>query len=964
MISDHSKDRILEAAQIEDVVGHFVTLKKRGVSYEACCPFHEEKTPSFKVTPSKGIYKCFGCGKAGDAVSFVMEHEALNFPEALRWLADRYHITIEEETPESKERQVQKEKLYEALQFAQEYYAAYLVPVVTEPACPEPVERVENGHSTGTGAAAVEENEHRKAALERLLGLRYDKDIIENFGLGLSPAGKDIFTKKALKKGFDKEVLVKAGLTRDAGSRLYDIFQNRLMFPIYLPTGKIAGFGARRLTDKAQAGAAAAKYINSGESPVYDKSRVLYGLSHAKQAIRKAGFAFLVEGYTDVISFHRIGVDNTVASCGTSLTEQQLIRLKQYTSTVVICYDKDEAGQKNTEKAISLALAAGFSVRVAILEGDLDDKGGAQDPDSFTRCFAYESDAKAWLLNKDHQQSFLSFLVSRAKPDELSAEEGLFKCREILEQVVKVPDEALRSIYMKELAGEFDGIDQKLIEKEIRKLLPKEDTEKGYIEEEGAERKIKFWYNYMMKGRELTSINSRRYLLYLEGEGYHKIEASEGSYEIVRIQDNLVEQTPIEALNDHTRNYLQRLKEDKAEEAFIDTGKIQQKAFLMLLRKKELSLLRDTQDEGHIFFNNCYWHITADDITPKPYSTLDKQHLWRSQKINRDVELMPVEKFHDFDFYDFIWKIAGENAEKLASILSSLGYLAHGYKNPSVTKAVLAVDGRISFDGKKMGRTGKSLTFKSLRYVVPYAGIPGKGFDPKKNSFPYETIKLGTRVAHLIDVERRFDFEQLYNNLTEDMLVNKKNTRAFLIPFEDSPKFVLDTNFTLKNEGDSDDDRQHILEFAPYFSAERKPIHVYKHPFFSPQWSDTDWNFFYSVYAFAIQTYLQEGLIKFPLESYHVRQMYDDLGLPLVEFLEDVFAAEKLPVDKANKDELYEDFKKRNSPDYDKNFSKNQFTRKLKKYCEYKNYHYNRHADNDSKRDYQNGVDYVTIERK
>lgn len=350
MIDQETIQRIMDAAHIEEVIGQFVSLKKRGANHIGCCPFHNEKTPSFYVSPSKGIYKCFGCGEAGDAVKFLMKHEHFTYPEALRWLADKYHVEIKEEemSDEERERQTERDGLFHVSEFAQKYFADLLY----------------------------------NDEMGRAIGLSYfhsrglSDDIIKRFGLGYCLDEWTNFTDHALRNGYSQSVLEKTGLTiikEDTGKK-YDRFRGRVMFPIYSISGRVLGFSGRILSSEKQA----AKYVNSPDSDIYNKSRILYGLYQARAAISKADKCYLVEGNVDVISMHQSGVENTVASCGTSLTVEQIRLIKRYTLNVTVLYDGDSAGIKAALRAVDLLFAEGMHVRVTLFPD-------GEDPDSYAQ---------------------------------------------------------------------------------------------------------------------------------------------------------------------------------------------------------------------------------------------------------------------------------------------------------------------------------------------------------------------------------------------------------------------------------------------------------------------------------------------------------------------------------------------------------------------------------------------------
>jgi DNA primase len=314
MIDRPTIERILDAAQIVDVVQEFVPLKKRGVNLLGLCPFHNEKTPSFTVSPAKGIFKCFGCGKGGNSVNFIMEHEHLGYPEALKYLARKYHIEIEEKelTKEDIEKQNERESMLVITAYAGRQFTENLL---------------NSDEGISVGLTYFKER-----------GFRHD--TLKKFDIGYSFERRDAFSKKALEDGYKQDFLVKTGLSIQHEDRIFDRFAGRVMFPIHSLSGQILGFGGRILKSDPKA----AKYLNSPESEIYHKSKIVYGIYHARKAITHDDCCYLVEGYTDVLSLHEAGIENVVASSGTSLTQEQVRLIKRFTLNITILYDGDEAG--------------------------------------------------------------------------------------------------------------------------------------------------------------------------------------------------------------------------------------------------------------------------------------------------------------------------------------------------------------------------------------------------------------------------------------------------------------------------------------------------------------------------------------------------------------------------------------------------------------------------------------------
>jgi len=411
MIDTGTIDRIMQAAEITEVIGDFVSLKKRGVNYLGLCPFHNEKTPSFTVSPSKGIYKCFGCQKGGNVVNFIMDHEHLTYPEALKYLARKYHIEVEEreETPEEIKLKNERESLLILTSYAQKYYSRILV---------------EQLPGQTIGLSYLKER-----------GIR--RDTIDKFQLGYSLDKRDAFTLEAGKNGYKKEFLIKTGLTIEKGDQLYDRFWGRVMFPIHSLSGRVIGFGARTLRSDPKA----AKYLNSPESDIYHKSSSLYGLYFARQSLVREDKCFLVEGYTDVLSFYQSGIENVVASSGTALTEDQIRLIRRFTRNVTIVYDGDPAGIKASLRGIDLVLEQGMHVRVVPLpEGE--------DPDSFAR-----SHSSSELLEyiSANEQDFITFktkLLSENIGNDPVKKANLIS--EVVRSVAQIPDQIERTVYLQE----------------------------------------------------------------------------------------------------------------------------------------------------------------------------------------------------------------------------------------------------------------------------------------------------------------------------------------------------------------------------------------------------------------------------------------------------------------------------------------------------------------------------------
>ncbi|MBK7213780.1 MAG: DNA primase [Bacteroidales bacterium] len=447
MIPHQTIESIFDASRIEEVVGDFVALKRRGSNLVGLCPFHNERTPSFHVSPTKGIYKCFGCGKAGNSVNFVMEHEKFTYPEALRYLAKKYHIDIQEE--EESLEQVQEKTAREGLSAASEFAGKYFA---------EQLFQSDEGKSIGLSYF------HERG---------FSDDTIRKFQLGYSQEEWDNFTKAALKNGYSLEMLEKTGLTIVKDGKQYDRFRGRVMFPIHSQAGKVIGFGGRIMSaDKTKP-----KYVNSPESEIYNKSKVLYGIAFAKNAIAANDRCFLVEGYTDVISMHQAGIQNVVSSSGTSLTTDQIRLIKRYTSNITILYDGDPAGIKASFRGIDMILEQGMNVKVVLFPD-------GEDPDSFARTRrSIEVTEFIEHNSKDFIHFKIDLLLKETGSDPLKRVAVL---KDFIESISLIPDRLTRLAYVKESAHQMQ-MDERAVLSELNKILRKKFTQRTGSSEEEAE---------------------------------------------------------------------------------------------------------------------------------------------------------------------------------------------------------------------------------------------------------------------------------------------------------------------------------------------------------------------------------------------------------------------------------------------------------------------------------------------
>jgi len=585
-LSKLTTDKVKERVDIVEVIGDYVPLKKKGQNMWACCPFHGEKTPSFSISPSKQIYKCFGCGKAGDPIQFVMDIEGIGFQEAIRQLAGKYGIEVEEDanlSPEQNLEQNERESLFIATNFAKDFFIKNL--------------DTEEGKSIG---------------LSYFKERGFSPQIIQKFDLGYALDGWDNFLKAAKAAGYQEDILLKAGLILQKEGdteRLYDRFRNRVTFTIHNVSGKAIGFGARILTkDKNQP-----KYINSPETPIYHKSDVLYGMFQAKKAIRDFDNCYLVEGYTDVVSLHLSGIENVVASSGTSLTEGQIKLIRRFTNQVTVLYDGDPAGIKASLRGIDLLLEGGLNVKAVVFpEGE--------DPDSYSRKVGSQA-FQEYL--KESSRDFIGFKIGLYKEEidqDPIRKAGII--REVVQSIGKIPDPIIRSIYAKE-ASNLLAIEEEIIHAELNKILLK--TQKEQFERAKEEKAIETSIDELVAAPEEISSGStillqeRETMRLLINYGSIRLDAQEvhfSQYVIEEIKE-IEFQTPI------YQKMLQVFKEQgvsgkiPTDELFLNHSdtEIRQEAIALVTQRHEIS--NHWKDKFQIFIQ-----LESDDLATTAFKSI------------------------------------------------------------------------------------------------------------------------------------------------------------------------------------------------------------------------------------------------------------------------------------------------------------------------------------------------------
>ena len=609
MISQNTIQQILGRLDIIGILGGFVKLKKRGANYLGLCPFHNEKTPSFTVSPSKEIYKCFGCGRSGNTISFLMEHEKYSYVEALKWLANKYGIEIEETfTTDEQRQQVQAaDSLYIINSFAQQFFTKMLL-------------ETEEGQDIG---------------LSYLKERGFREDVIKKFQLGYSPEQKDAFAKEALAKQFNPELLVRTGLVVNRNEQLVDNYRGRIIFPVHNHSGKVLGFGARVLktTDKAP------KYINTPENEIYIKSRILYGSYFARQAIDKADECLLVEGYTDVISLHQAGIENVAASGGTSLTQEQLHLIKKYSNNLTIIYDGDPAGVKAALRGLDMALEEGLNVKLVLIPDN-------EDPDSYVNKVGATAFKEFVQKNKKDFILFqLDVALKDAGRDSTRKAEVVNQIAETISKINKAEDFTKQQDYIKQ-CSEILKIDESglhaLVNKFIRDRIVTQERKLPFEEAKHHEENAR---QAEVAGYEDSTFN----LLF-------KDQLQEKEVARILLEHGLKNWNDTELIADH-------IFSEMVDETLIDNEDVVK----LINAYKETRQGGDTQPNKNYFIYNPDTKLSALAVSllNVPYEESDRWRTEFSQASGYQKELF--EQSYD----DFIKTVAGDSEDRLMNYLKT-----------------------------------------------------------------------------------------------------------------------------------------------------------------------------------------------------------------------------------------------------------------------------------------------------
>lgn len=824
MISTDVKNQVLKDVHIEEVISDFLTLKKRGNSLIGICPFHSERTPSFTVNPSKGFYKCFGCGASGDAVQFIIEHESFTFPEAIRYLANKYNVPLQDDS--STEEYSHRDNLFSVTTFAQNFYQDYL-------------------RSNNEG-------------LQYLINRGFTDETIKKFSLGLAP---DRWDGLITSSNHSQELLEKSGLIINNENKVYDRFRDRIIFPIHNLTGRTVAFGARILKTDTKT----PKYLNSPETEIYSKSKNLYGIYQAKRAISTHDSCFLVEGYTDVLSLHQAGIKNVVASSGTALTIEQIKLIGRYTKNITILYDGDPAGIKASLRGIDLILEEGMNVRVVLFPD-------GEDPDSYAKHVTTE-ELETFLNTQS--VDFITFktnlLLSDAGKDPIKK---LALIRDIVESISKIPDEIDRISYIQHSA-KLIKVSQAIILEGVKKLLTIHEA----VPVQSQEPDTESFFNIV---KDTPILNRTKYLLFLQSKGIFQYRINkEGATILIIIRDNIVERIDKVDIGIIIKDHLS--SNPFFYEAFLrGADSYLSDSLLRFLEVKTIHWNKDKRDTSWLYFSNTAVLCSKNNPKCIPYSEIPN-FIWKSQILPREFTYLDnTTDYEDSTFPRFISAITGGDTDKNIALITVIGFLLHAFRDPTKPSAILLTDEILS--DNPQGGTGKGIFTKALQYFRIHQDYDGKSFSFDRN-FLWQGISFDTQIVVIDDIPKSFPFERLFSVLTNGIQVENKNSKTFYIPFQDSPKFIISANSAIKGEGNSHERRKLEIEFSNFFHRDNTPKDYFGHQFFD-DWNSEQWIQFDNYMITCLQIYFQKGLIYPKSINIELKKLHANTSSEFIEWAE------------------------------------------------------------------------------
>lgn len=895
MIAQSTIDQI-NAIELLDVVKAYVPdLKRKGSSYQACCPFHDEKTPSFSVNPTKEIYKCHGCGEGGKfPLQFVQAITKLEFPEAVKDVAGKFGISVQYEQYDSdqeKQKATNKADLYKLNQAAARQYQKQL-----------------NGDS---GHAA-------RKLLQNRFQLTADQldELIITWGLGYAPDAWDFLTKAINEKGLNEQAH-QIDLIKFKNEKYYDTLRHRIVFPIHDTANRIVGFGGRAMGDEKP------KYLNPKESPLYHKSKVLYGLNQAIKSIKNQGFAYLVEGYTDVIAWHQCGVRNTISTSGTALTPEQAKIIKRYTDHVVLVYDGDKAGRNAIDKAIEILLPLSLTVDVMLLPD-------GEDPDSFTRLpwkHSNFADFVAWYGKQDAVLFTAEWLL--AGVTNLAKRNNGFN--QVARILAKIPaaQKALRSDYIRKIAKAYKQdvgtlrqlVDDQLVINERKEFKEKKVKKNAVTTLNGNSTIYPFFEEVVDNQGRLKDlkINLVKFVNLLASFGYTRYDVNDTQdYNFVHLQENIISSVKPVQIFDHLEKFIKNdydfegagCGNTEAEDLLNKLYKgmrsyFSKDLFARMRLDQPIIINEDQKDTAYFYYKNGFVTVTKDGWQLQPYDKMNGS-VWQDQMLDREFTSL----FEQYDYNnteidptalgvmaDFVYRISDaykaeqtddeskqrEYWERFYSLCSIIGYIIHDFYDYKL-KAILLTDSSLSDESD--GRSGKTLLGKLIGCVRSYCEINGKDFDINDKN-KYESATLGTQVLHLNDVKtkgrNRFDFEAVFNDVTEGYVVNAK----YMTPFHNYSKMVISTNKTLNISGGSQRDRIIEFEVSSFFNESHSPQQQYGH-WLMKDWDPEEWNRFDNFMCFCSRLFLEKGIIAPSTINLEMRKLIDHTSQEFIDFMNDI----------------------------------------------------------------------------
>jgi len=935
-------DKLLEdihSIDLADAIGSHVQLKQKGKSFVGLCPFHEEGTPSFHVFPNDNRYKCFGCNKSGDLISFFEELNHTDFPTTVKEIASRFNMVIEssEMSPEEIERYNRKEKLYQVNKFAADWFREQLL---------------------------LPENEVAFAYANN----RWNKEAIESARLGFAPDNWDSFKSAALKEGHSEEILRKAELLSEKEGKTFAFFKNRLMFPLCNSHNRIIGFAGRDLSG----GEKSPKYLNSPTTELYKKSSFLYGLNLAIRSIRKSNEVFLVEGYADVIRMQQLGIFNVVGLCGTDLSKEHLAELKRLTDSITIIGDSDKPGQKSVKQSAELVISAGIYCKVIPLP--LGEE--KSDPDSFFKSSEHFSEYET-----SHKENYLFRYAKDMKRQKLDPDIQIKLISDMVRLLINLPADS-HDLYIKELSKIIPT--RKIWSETLQRSMKARVTKKAGsahaipVKENRENQQLidqhDFYIIHLDKKGDFKSITIDRvnFIERLKSFGFFRYDLSIDNEWYVQVVNNTVTEVSSTLITDRFDNFidnLQPLKHNLSNGTMtIDSTILKNKMYAgldsyfsrnllnRLTPDQPIIIKKDTIDTKFIYYQNGFVSITKDGPGFHQYDEL-AGYVWSNQILSRNYNTTRSVDALESPFRDFVFNICGKSNERFQAMKTIMGYIMHNFTDCKLF-AIILTDAQLSMDGEPNGRTGKTLWGRGIGQIMnanDYSSrvlteISGKDFKPF-DKFKYSGASIDTQVIHINDIYKNFNIESVFNDITEGIEIDKKNEK----PFRIMAKLIFSTNKTIKIEGESAKDRVVQFEFADHYNSKHSPEDEFGHWFFR-DWNELQWQAFDDFMISCVHDYFQHGIIKVKEINLGTRELYDHTCPDFVHFMDDCLnpfsvndptvnggkADSTLPVriisgEHVYKKDLFESFITNNTDWNSPKFKQREFTAWVRKYCKIKN---------------------------